>query len=160
MLPTLPQTGLFNTVKMFVLTKINYGGIMRYVISFIFLTIFFFAFSCTVQKSDYKGNQEGQINMSKIKGSKCYRDSAPIGKESHNYVPGEILIKFKDGTDVQTIKTIQKKLGLITIKVVPKLNIYRMKIQNGSSVEEVMKRLQGFREVEYSEPNYILGFQQ
>jgi hypothetical protein len=71
---------------------------------------------------------------------------------------GEILIKFKDGTDLQNIKTIQKRLGLRTIKVVPKLNIYRMKIENDSSVEEVMKRLQGFLEVGYSEPNYIVDF--
>ncbi len=95
--------------------------------------------------------------MSETKGAK-HRELAPIGKESHKYIPGEILIKFKDGTDVQSIKAIQKRLGLITIKVVPKLNIYRMKIQNGSSVEEVIKCLKGFREVEYSEPNYILNF--
>jgi hypothetical protein len=96
--------------------------------------------------------------MSEAKGAK-HRELAPIGKESYNYIPGEILIKFKDSTDLQSIKTIQKRLGLRTIKVVPKLKIYHMKIQNGSSVEEVMKRLQGFLEVEYSEPNYIVDFQ-
>ena len=74
-------------------------------------------------------------------------------------IPGEIVIKFKDGTDLHSIKAIQKRLDLTTIKVVPKLNIYRMKIMNGSSVEEVMKHLQGFSEVEYSEPNYIVDFQ-
>jgi len=96
--------------------------------------------------------------MSETKGTK-HRELAPIGKESHKYIPGEILIKFKDGTDVQSIKAIQERLGLTTIKVVPKLNIYHMKIQNGSSVEEVMKSLQSFREVEYSEPNYIVKFE-
>ena len=131
---------------------------MRYKISFIWLMIFLFSFSCKGQKSDLKGDLVNQINMSETKGAK-HRELAPIGKESHNYIPGVILIKFKDGTDVQSIKTIQKRLGLRTIKVVPKLNIYRMKIQNGSSVEEVMKRLQGFLEVEYSEPNYIVDFQ-
>ncbi len=131
---------------------------MRYVISFIWLMIFLFTFSCKGQKSDFKGAPVNQINMSETKGAK-HRELAPIDKESHKYIPGEILIKFKDGTDVQSIKTIQKRLGLRTIKVVPKLNIYRMKIQNGSSVEEVMKRLQSFREVEYSEPNYIVKFE-
>jgi hypothetical protein len=96
--------------------------------------------------------------MSETKGIK-HRELAPIDKESHKYIPGEILIKFKDGTDVESIKTIQERLGLTTIKVVPKLNIYHMKIQNGSSVEEVMRRLQSFREVEYSEPNYIVNFE-
>ena len=96
--------------------------------------------------------------MSEAKGTK-HRKLAPLSQESHNYIPGEILIKFKDGTDLQSIETIQKRLDLTTIKVVPKLNIYRMKIENGSSVEEVMKRLKGFGEVEYSEPIYIVNFQ-
>ena len=131
---------------------------MRYIISFIWLMFFLFTFSCTGQKIDIKGDQEDQINMSETKWGK-HRESAHIGIESHKYIPGEILIKFKDGTDVKSIKTVQERLGLTTIKVVPKLNIYHMKIQNGSSVEEVMKRLQSFREVEYSEPNYIVNFE-
>jgi len=120
--------------------------------------IFLFSFSCKGQKNDLKGDLVNETNMSEAKGTK-HPKLAPIGKESYNYIPGEILIKFKDGTDLQSIKTIQKRLGLRTIKVVPKLNIYRMKIENGSSVEEVMKRLQGFLEVEYSEPNYMVDFQ-
>jgi len=87
-----------------------------------------------------------------------HRELVPISKESHKYIPGEILIKFKDGTGMQRIKSIQKIIGLITIRVVPKLNIYHMKIQNGSSVEEVIKRLKGFKEVEYAEPNYIVNY--
>jgi len=120
--------------------------------------ILLFTFSCTGQKSDIKGGQEDQINKSETKWSK-HQASVPIGIESHNYIPGEILIKFKDGTDMESIKDIEEKLGLTTIKVVSKQNIYRMKIQNGSTVEEVMKRLQSFREVEYSEPNYIVKFE-
>jgi hypothetical protein len=132
---------------------------MRYAISLIWLMIFLFTFSCKGQNNDLKGDLvNNQIDMSEAKRTK-HRELALISKGSHNYIPGVILIKFKDGTDVQSIKTIQKRLGLKTIKVVPKLNIYHMKIQNGSSVEEVMKRLQSFLEVEYSEPNYIVDFQ-
>ena len=130
---------------------------MRYIICLTWLIIFLFTFSCKGQKNDLKEDLVNQTKISETQGAK-HRKLFSIGKESHNYVPGEILIKFKDGTDVQSIKTIQKRLGLRTIKVVPKLNIYRMKIQNGSSVEEVIKRLKGFREVEYAEPNYIVNF--
>ena len=130
---------------------------MRYIICLTWLIIFLFTFSCKGQKNDLKGDLVNQTKISKTQGAK-HRKLLSIGKESHNYVPGEILIKFKDGTDVQSIKAIQKIISLRTIKVVPKLNIYRMKIQNGSSVEEVIKRLKGFREVEYSEPNYIVNF--
>jgi len=139
------------------MTEFIYGGILRYIICLTWLIIFLFTFSCKVQKNDLKEDLVNQTKISETQGAK-HRKLFSIGKESHNYVPGEILIKFKDGTDVQSIKTIQKRLGLRTIKVVPKLNIYRMKIQNGSSVEEVIKRLKGFREVEYAEPNYIVNF--
>ncbi len=139
------------------MTEFIYGGILRYIICLTWLIIFLFTFSCKGQKNDLKEDLVNQTKISETQGAK-HRKLFSIGKESHNYVPGEILIKFKDGTDVQSIKTIQKRLGLRTIKVVPKLNIYRMKIQNGSSVEEVIKRLKGFREVEYAEPNYIVNF--
>ena len=131
---------------------------MQYIISFICLMIFVFSFSCKYQKSDLNADLVNQINMSEAKGTKNQK-LAHIGKENYNYIPGEILIKFKDGTDLQSIKTIQKRLCLRTIKVVPKLNIYRMKIENNSSVQEVMKRLERFLEVEYSEPNYMVDFQ-
>ena len=130
---------------------------MRYKISFTWLMIFLFAVSCQGPKSDLKGDSGNQINMSESKGTN-HRELAPKGKKGQNYIPGEILVKFKDGTSLQIIEAIQKKLGLRTIKVVPKLNIYHMKIRNGASVEGVMKRLKDFLEVEYSEPNYIVDF--
>ena len=131
---------------------------MRYLISFLCMMIVLFTYSCQGQKSDLKKDSVNQISMSEAKKAK-HQGSAPIGKEGHKYVPGEILVKFKDGTDAQSINTIQKRLELRTIKVVPKLNLYHMKIQNNSSVEEIMKRLQDFSEVAYSEPNYIVDFE-
>ena len=131
---------------------------MRYLFCFLSLMIVLFAYSCRGQKSDLKEDSVNQVNMSEAKKTKN-QESAPSGKESTKYVPGVILVKFKDGTDAQRIDNIQKKLDLSAIKVVSKLNLYHMKIQNNSSVEEVMKRLQDFSEVEYAEPNYIVDFQ-
>jgi len=80
----------------------------------------------------------------------------PSHTEKKNYVRGQILVKFKDGTDEQAIETIQRELSLKTIRVVHAPNLYLMKILNGSSVETIMKRLQDFLEVDFSEPNYIV----
>ena len=129
---------------------------MRYIIGFICLMVILSYFSCKGQKNDLKGDSENQTNTSEAKETK-HPKFDPMGEK--RYIPGEIVIKFKDGTDLHSIRAIQKRLDLTTIKVVPKLNIYRMKIMNGSPVEEVMKRLQGFSEVEYSEPNYTVDFQ-
>ena len=79
----------------------------------------------------------------------------PPGGETKNYVPGEILIKFHDGTNEKAIQAIKRDLHLETIRVVSKPNLYLMKILDGSSVESVMERLRGYKEVQYSEPNYL-----
>jgi hypothetical protein len=79
----------------------------------------------------------------------------PVGEEGKNYVPGEILVKFRDGTSEQSIAAIQRKMHLGTIRVVSKTNLYLMKILKGSSVESVMEGLRHYKEVKYSEPNYI-----
>ena len=85
-----------------------------------------------------------------------HKELTPLRTEKKNYVRGQILVKFRDGTDEQAIENIQRELSLKTIRVVHAPNLYLMKILNGSSVESVMKRLQDFPEVAYAEPNYIM----
>ena len=79
----------------------------------------------------------------------------PPGLEKKNYAPGEILIKFHDGTSEKAIQGIKRDLHLETIRVVSKPNLYLMKILDGSAVENVVERLRGYKEVKYSEPNYL-----
>ena len=79
----------------------------------------------------------------------------PVGEKRKNYVPGEILVKFKDGTTEQAIAAIQRELHLETISIVSKPNLYLIKILDTSSVVSIMERLRHYREVQYSEPNYI-----
>ena len=109
--------------------------IRKYFVAVIFFFLIF----------DHSGSGISQVRLDKA--------------ESAQYVPGEVLVKFKDGTDEQAIEAIQRELCLKTIRVSPKLHVYRMKILDGSPVEEVIKHLQGFKEVEYSEPNYIVRLQ-
>jgi len=85
-----------------------------------------------------------------------HKELTPLRTEKKNYVRGQILVKFKDGTDEQAIETIQRELSLKTIRIVHRPNLYLMKILNGSSVETIMKDLQDFPEVAFSEPNYIV----
>ena len=80
---------------------------------------------------------------------------SPEGGETKNYVPGEILVKFRDGTTDQAKEAIQRKVHLETIRLISKPNLYLMKILDGSSVESVMERLGKLKEVKHAEPNYI-----
>jgi hypothetical protein len=66
-----------------------------------------------------------------------------------------IRVKFKDGTTDQAIAAIQRELHLETISIVSKANLYLIKILDTSSVVSVMERLRHYKEVQYSEPNYI-----
>ena len=72
-----------------------------------------------------------------------------------DYVTGEILVKFKDDTDMQTIEMIKNKQHLKDIRVVSSPNLYLMKILDDSPVEQVMESLREYEEVKYSEPNYV-----
>ena len=121
------------------------------------LITLFLAGSCTGQTAETKcgsTNQPKKNNIRRLEHPKL----APFEKQGRKYVPGQVLVKFRDGTDERAIETIRRQLSLRTIRVSPKLSLYRMKILDGSSVEEVIERLQSFDEVEYSEPNYFIEF--
>ena len=122
------------------------------------LITLFLAGSCTVQTTETKCGSANRPQTNKID-RLTHPKLAPLKKGGQKYVPGQVLVKFRDGTDEGAIETIRRHLSLETIRVSPKLPLYRMKILDGSSVEEVIERLQHFDEVEYSEPNYVIEFQ-
>jgi hypothetical protein len=71
-----------------------------------------------------------------------------------SYMPGQVLVKFKDGVDEQAIQTIKEAMSLKTIRVVRRPNLFLIKTADESSVETVVERLRDFPEVSYAEPNY------
>jgi len=119
-----------------------------------FLIVLVLTLSCASQ------NPEGQKKLAQpprdieIHGSDQPKLPPPAGV-SKNYVPGEILIKFHDGTNEKAIQAIKRDFHLETVRVVSKPNLYLMKILDGASVENVMELLRGYKEVQYSEPNYL-----
>jgi hypothetical protein len=125
---------------------------MKYVIPF--LLVCFAVVSCTnpaVTSEKYlKKQPPSGDNYIKER-----KEVTPLRTEKRNYAPGQILVKFADGTEEQTIATIQAKLSLTTIRIVHRPNLYLMRILDNSSVEAIMKRLRDFPEVVFSEPNYI-----
>ncbi len=127
---------------------------MRFTTTLQLLVIFFLTISCADHHLEAQEKAASHPQAIEIHGSDQPKPS-PAGGETKNYVPGEILVKFRDGTTDQTKKAIQKEAHLETIRIVSKPNLYLMKILDGSSVESVMERLGKFKEVKYAEPNYI-----
>jgi len=77
------------------------------------------------------------------------------GGEGGAYVPDQVLVKFREGTDRQAIQALEKELGLRTLRVVLRSNIYLMEISGGDSVQRMIERLEEVDAVEYAEPNYV-----
>ncbi|MBU0988467.1 MAG: hypothetical protein KKH68_14550 [Proteobacteria bacterium] len=119
-----------------------------------FLVILLFIISCAVQNTESKEKLSDHSQTTGVQ-TKKQPKAAPLERKQEGYVPGEILIKFKEGTDDQAIKAIQRELHLEVIRLVSKPNLFLMKILDESSVESVIKRLQNYQEVKYSEPNYL-----
>lgn len=118
------------------------------------LLILLVASSCAAQDSNHKENSLPISQETKIQAKEEPRLPS-LQKREKNYMRGQILVKFRAGTEKVTIQFIQKKLHLVTIRIIPKSNVYLMKILNGSSVQEVRRHLMDFSEVEYAEPNYM-----
>jgi hypothetical protein len=72
------------------------------------------------------------------------------------HVLDEILVKFKPGTDADTIELIRAAFNLKTMRKFSGPNLYLMKITDGSSVEAVIEKLKTYEAVKYAEPNYVV----
>jgi hypothetical protein len=131
---------------------------MRQTITFQMIFILFLIISCADRHSEMQEKTATHPQGIEIQASDQPKLS-PGGEETKNYVSGEILVKFRDGTTDQAKEAIQRKVHLETIRLISKPNLYLMKILDGSSVESVMERLGKFKEVKYAEPNYIRTIQ-
>jgi hypothetical protein len=118
------------------------------------LVIFFLIISCADRHPEAQEKGVSHPKAIDIHGSDQPKLS-PVGGETENYVAGEILVKFRNGTSGQIKEAIKKEVHLETIRLFSKPNLYLMRILDGSSVENAIERLGKFKEVEHAEPNYI-----
>ena len=78
-------------------------------------------------------------------------------KPAQEIVPNQILVRFREGTDRSEIEHIQVEAGVRILKAVSGNTLFLMKIMDGSSVEDAIRRLKGYPEILYAEPNYGRG---
>ncbi len=75
--------------------------------------------------------------------------------DERDFVKNQALVKFKIEISHEAIEKIAEESGLTIIKRVSPPNLYLMEASDNTTVEEIMKRLSEYEQVEYSEPNYI-----
>ena len=124
---------------------------MLYAAMVAYLMITLFSFSCAWGTAE-QGEKDRHVFASEAGEGQL---SQPPAKKAHAYAPDEVLVKFRQGTDQEDIKAIQEKLHLTPIRSLSTPGLYLMKINDGTPVEEMVKRLKEFKEVLYSEPNYV-----
>src|SRR5947208_3036007 len=71
--------------------------------------------------------------------------------ESSDYVPGELIVKFKNGVSSQSIQALHSKLGAQVAKK-SKYGWQVVKLKN-ASVESMMLKYKADPNVAYAEPN-------
>jgi subtilisin family serine protease len=80
----------------------------------------------------------------------------PYRYEGPLYRSDEVLVKFKPTLSAQTIKATIADYQCKRLKRIPRINVYKIQIQNNLSVEETLFALQRNPDVEYAEPNYLV----
>ena len=75
-------------------------------------------------------------------------------KPAQEMVPNQILVRFREGTDHSEIERIQGEARVLILKAVSGNNLFLMKVMDGSSVEDAIRRLKAYPEILYAEPNY------
>jgi thermitase len=71
------------------------------------------------------------------------------------YVPGELLVRFRPQTSTAAAAQRHRDLGVKVAATSPALGVQRLKLPEGLSVEEALKRYQQMPEVALAQPNYV-----
>ncbi len=103
-------------------------------------------------------NQSGVSSSASIQKNWSPESSSGLNKEVRKpkYLPGEVLVKFKLGTDKTKIQSLHNMLGATKIKEIRQVKVQHIKLPSNISVEEAVTHYSQDPDVEYAEPNYIV----
>ncbi len=75
------------------------------------------------------------------------------GEQGVQYIRGEIMVGFNQGSSIKDLKALLKKLNGTLIEVIDPPGIYRIKLNEDMSVEEALRIAQAHNGVTATEPN-------
>ncbi len=73
------------------------------------------------------------------------------------YVPGELLVKYKQKTDMSLTNSLNTETGSSKITEFNNIRVHQIRISNDLTVEEAIRIYNEDPNVEYAEPNYIIN---
>jgi hypothetical protein len=118
------------------------------------LSIFFIVALATTTFMLVRKTYNVDASMSPLILERTHRAHEEIpGVEGRDYKSGEVLVKFKPYVTEPEIDRIAKISGLEVMRIVSPPNLFLFKVIGNLSLRDVMKFLERFEEIEYSEPN-------
>ncbi len=119
----------------------------------------YFSFIGTGNKINFNRNKMKSSLLSGISGAAIIILSIlAFGNnvKASEYVPGEILVKYKDLTRTSSISSLHSRVGSVRKKEFTKIRVEHVKLPSHMSVEEAVEYYKLDPNVEYAEPNYIV----
>ena len=83
-----------------------------------------------------------------------FGNNAISARNRPEYVPGEVLIKYKSSVSASSIKESQAQFGIMTIRKFKYIGVRHVKLPTDLSVEDALEIYRNDPNVEYAEPNY------
>ena len=84
-----------------------------------------------------------------------FEESSFAPKPEEEYVPNQIIVKFKPGTLNEAVEQLNQSLGTSVIHTSPSAGFKVLQIPAGRTVAEMVALYSEQSIVEYAEPNYI-----
>lgn len=132
-----------------------------FIITFIFLTASSFQIFKGDIKRKLKNHQSQQrikkvtIKQKRIRKIKSINQGKPLLFQEPRYAPDKVIVKFRSSLSVQKINNMVAAYQSEIVKINPRLNRYKLKIPENTTVEEMLFVLSKNPDVEYVVPNYI-----
>jgi len=82
-------------------------------------------------------------------------DRPGVRARAERYAPGQVMVKFKLSLGEPMLEATSRAYGLEKIDKIPVLEIYKYRVPESLTVEQIVEALRQNPDVEYAEPNYI-----
>ena len=77
-----------------------------------------------------------------------------LSTNTGDYVPGQVLVKFKPAATPSGIRSMQDRIGAQSLREIRSIRVHQIKLPSGWSVEQGVEFYRRNPNVEYAEPNY------
>ena len=78
-----------------------------------------------------------------------------LSAEPGEYVPGQVLVKFKPVLSSAGIRSMQDRIGAQSLREISFIRVHQIRLPSGWSVEQGVEFYRRNPNVEYAEPNYL-----